>query len=109
MCTAFACAYVYVYLSLHVCRYWWAKIRGLASIDDYEELEKFSKQKKSPIGYEASCMCMYVECTLLDPEVAFSFQPFAEVCIQRRNQKEAAKYIPKCAPEVKYHLYLRIE
>lgn len=48
--------------SFLVCRYWWAKIRGLASIDDYEELERFSKQKKSPIGYEASCMCMCVEC-----------------------------------------------
>ena len=33
-------------------RYWWVKIRALAESGDYEELEKFSKQKKSPIGYE---------------------------------------------------------
>lgn len=33
-------------------RFWWVKIRALAEVGDYEELEKFSKQKKSPIGYE---------------------------------------------------------
>jgi hypothetical protein len=33
-------------------RYWWAKVSGLGAIGDYEELEKFSRQKKSPIGYE---------------------------------------------------------
>jgi len=33
-------------------QFWWAKIRGLTQIGDYEELEKFSKQRKSPIGYE---------------------------------------------------------
>ena len=37
-------------------RYWWAKVRGLAAVGDYEELERFSKQKKSPIGYE---VCVY--------------------------------------------------
>ncbi len=33
-------------------RFWWAKLRGLAHIGDYEEMERFSRQKKSPIGYE---------------------------------------------------------
>ena len=37
-----------------VFRFWWAKIRGLTHIGDYEELEKFSRQKRSPIGYEVS-------------------------------------------------------
>ena len=37
---------------LVVCRYWWAKIRALSAIGDYEELERFSRQRKSPIGYE---------------------------------------------------------
>ena len=36
-------------------RFWWVKIRALAQVGDYEELEKFSKQKKSPIGYEVKC------------------------------------------------------
>ena len=44
-------------------RYWWAKIRGLASVGDFEELERFSKQKKSPIGYEV-CNTNLVVCTL---------------------------------------------
>ncbi len=41
-----------VHVTPTLCSYWWAKIRGLAFIGDYEELERFSKQKKSPIGYE---------------------------------------------------------
>ncbi|XP_053114089.1 vacuolar protein sorting-associated protein 16 homolog isoform X2 [Hemicordylus capensis] len=32
-------------------RFWWLKISALAEREDWEELEKFSKGKKSPIGY----------------------------------------------------------
>uniref|UniRef100_A0A8C0BB69 Vacuolar protein sorting-associated protein 16 homolog n=1 Tax=Buteo japonicus TaxID=224669 RepID=A0A8C0BB69_9AVES len=32
-------------------RYWWLKISALANRGDWEEMEKFSKSKKSPIGY----------------------------------------------------------
>lgn len=32
-------------------RFWWLKINALAEREDWEELEKFSKGKKSPIGY----------------------------------------------------------
>lgn len=35
----------------HVLRYWWLKISALANRGDWEEMEKFSKSKKSPIGY----------------------------------------------------------
>ncbi|MGH0134554.1 UNVERIFIED_CONTAM: hypothetical protein FKN15_023298 [Acipenser sinensis] len=31
-------------------RFWWLKISALAEKEDWEELEKFSKSKKSPIG-----------------------------------------------------------
>jgi hypothetical protein len=68
-------------------QFWWAKLRALCAIGDFEELERFSRQKKSPIGYE----------------------PFAEMCIQHGNRKEAAKYIPKCAAEERFPLYLKIE
>jgi hypothetical protein len=68
-------------------RYWWAKVSGLGAIGDYEELEKFSRQKKSPIGYE----------------------PFVDVCLKHGNRKEAAKYIPKCTPDDRYRLYIKIE
>jgi hypothetical protein len=33
-------------------RFWWAKLRALVEIRDWENLEKLSKSKKSPIGYE---------------------------------------------------------
>jgi len=33
-------------------RFWWVKITTLAEQEDWGELEKFSKAKKSPIGYE---------------------------------------------------------
>ncbi|ORX75377.1 hypothetical protein K493DRAFT_247355 [Basidiobolus meristosporus CBS 931.73] len=32
-------------------RYWWIRLRALVEIRDWEELEKFAKSKKSPIGY----------------------------------------------------------
>lgn len=32
-------------------RYWWLKLKSLAEKEEWEELEKFSKSKKSPIGY----------------------------------------------------------
>ena len=35
----------------HLCRYWWLKLKTLAEKEEWEELEKFSKYKKSPIGY----------------------------------------------------------
>jgi hypothetical protein len=35
-------------------RYWWLKVITLAEQGEWFELEKFSNQKKSPIGYEAS-------------------------------------------------------
>lgn len=39
------------HLCLYLCRYWWLKLKSLAEKEEWEELEKFSKSKKSPIGY----------------------------------------------------------
>ncbi|KAI9491794.1 Vps16, C-terminal region-domain-containing protein [Zychaea mexicana] len=33
-------------------RMWWIKLRALVEVRDWENLEKFAKSKKSPIGYE---------------------------------------------------------
>lgn len=66
-------------------RYWWIRIQLLAENFQWEELEKFSKSKKSPIGYE----------------------PFAEVCLKQQNVDEAKKYIPKCPEERKITWYIR--
>ncbi|KAG9349381.1 hypothetical protein JZ751_027824, partial [Albula glossodonta] len=65
-------------------RYWWLKLTALAEKEDWDELEKFAKSKKSPIGY----------------------LPFVEVCVKHRNKYEAKKYVSKVTPEqrVKAHL-----
>lgn len=46
-CVVSAC---HVCLS-HLWRYWWLKLKSLAEKEEWEELEKFSRTKKSPIGY----------------------------------------------------------
>lgn len=66
-------------------RYWWIRIQILSETFQWDELEKFSKSKKSPIGYE----------------------PFVEVCIKRGNTAEALKYIPKCRDEKKAKWYTK--
>ena len=50
--------------------YWWAKIRGLADIPDFEELERFSKQKKSPIGYEVFLLHVMHENDLINLHIS---------------------------------------
>lgn len=54
--------------------YWMLKIKVLGEQYKWGELEKLSKSKKSPVGYE----------------------PFAEVCLGRNDLMEAKKYLPKC-------------
>jgi hypothetical protein len=54
-------------------RYWWLRIKALAEAHEWTELEQFSKEKKSPIGYA----------------------PFAEVCLQANKLDEATKYVRK--------------
>uniref|UniRef100_A0A8C6SSQ0 Vacuolar protein sorting-associated protein 16 homolog n=1 Tax=Neogobius melanostomus TaxID=47308 RepID=A0A8C6SSQ0_9GOBI len=58
-------------------RFWWLKLRALAEKQDWDELDKFSRSKKSPIGY----------------------LPFVEVCVKNHNQHEAKKYLLKVSPE----------
>lgn len=60
-------------------RFWWLKLKALAEKEEWDELEKFSKTKKSPIGY----------------------LPFVEVCVKHQNQHEAKKYLLKVSPEQK--------
>lgn len=68
-------------------RFWWMKIQALGTARDWTELEKFSKSKKSPIGYE----------------------PFVEACWKLgNNSTEAEKYIMKVPPENRIGLFLKI-
>uniref|UniRef100_A0A3Q1GUH0 VPS16 core subunit of CORVET and HOPS complexes n=1 Tax=Acanthochromis polyacanthus TaxID=80966 RepID=A0A3Q1GUH0_9TELE len=66
--------------------YWWLKLKSLAEKEEWEELEKFSKSKKSPIGYLA----------------------FVEVCIKCNNKYEAKKYVSKVTPEQKVKAHLAV-
>ncbi|CAG01327.1 unnamed protein product [Tetraodon nigroviridis] len=67
-------------------RYWWLKLKSLAEKEEWEELEKFSKTKKSPIGY----------------------LPFVEVCMKSNNKYEAKKYVSRVTPEQKVRAHLAI-
>uniref|UniRef100_A0A3B5MQQ9 Vacuolar protein sorting-associated protein 16 homolog n=1 Tax=Xiphophorus couchianus TaxID=32473 RepID=A0A3B5MQQ9_9TELE len=66
--------------------YWWLKLTSLAEKEQWEELEKFSKSKKSPIGYLA----------------------FVEVCMKNNNRHEAKKYVSKVTPEQKVKAHLAV-
>ncbi|KAF3793124.1 VCL1 protein [Nymphaea thermarum] len=68
-------------------RWYWLKVFALATIRDWDALEKFSKEKRPPIGYK----------------------PFVEACIDAEEKNEALKYIPKLAdPREKAEAYARI-
>ncbi|CAA7052189.1 unnamed protein product [Microthlaspi erraticum] len=54
-------------------RWYWLKAFALATIKDWDALEKFSKEKRPPTG----------------------FRPFVEACIDADEKAEALKYIPK--------------
>ncbi|KAI3971867.1 hypothetical protein MKW92_052396 [Papaver armeniacum] len=54
-------------------RWYWLKAFALATKRDWDALEKFSKEKRPPIGY----------------------RPFVEACIDADEKSEALKYIPK--------------
>uniref|UniRef100_H9G3D8 Vacuolar protein sorting-associated protein 16 homolog n=1 Tax=Anolis carolinensis TaxID=28377 RepID=H9G3D8_ANOCA len=67
-------------------RFWWLKINALAEQGDWEEMEKFSKSKKSPIGY----------------------LPFVEICMKHHNRHEARKFAPRVAPEQRVKAFLLV-
>ncbi|CAK9821167.1 Vacuolar protein sorting-associated protein 16 homolog [Anthophora plagiata] len=68
-------------------RYWWLRIQCLAEQGMWNELEKFSKSKKSPIGYE----------------------PFIDQCLKFNEEKEAKKYLPKVRDELKVKYLVKLK
>lgn len=66
-------------------RFWWLRVQTLAEQYRWDELEKFGRAKKSPIGYE----------------------PFVEVCLAQGKVEEAQKYLARCRDELKVKWYLR--
>ncbi|XP_046492707.1 vacuolar protein sorting-associated protein 16 homolog [Neodiprion pinetum] len=67
-------------------RYWWLRIQCLAENGLWMELEKFSKSKKSPIGYE----------------------PFIEECLKYKKNDEAKKYLPRVREELKVKYFAKV-
>ncbi|XP_044503267.1 protein VACUOLELESS1 isoform X1 [Mangifera indica] len=68
-------------------RWYWLKVFALATVRDWDALEKFSKEKRPPIGY----------------------RPFVEACIDADEKSEALKYIPKLVdPRERAEAYARI-
>ncbi|XP_044284737.1 vacuolar protein sorting-associated protein 16 homolog isoform X2 [Varanus komodoensis] len=67
-------------------RFWWLKISALAETGNWEELEKFSKLKKSPIGY----------------------LPFVEIAMKHHNRHEAKKFATRVAPEQRVKAFLLV-
>ncbi|KAJ2947401.1 hypothetical protein O0L34_g17178 [Tuta absoluta] len=66
-------------------RYWWLRILTLAERDEWGELDKFSKAKKSPVGYE----------------------PFVDACLKHNKNDEALKYLPRCREDIKVKYYVK--
>ncbi|KAF5305511.1 hypothetical protein FQA39_LY01602 [Lamprigera yunnana] len=66
-------------------RYWWLRIQTLADAGDWAELEKFSKLKKSPIGYAH----------------------FVDVCLQKSMLSEATKYLPRVSEDIIVKYYVK--
>ena len=47
-----SCTSSYGLLFWSTCSFWWLKVKALAGTNQWLELDRFSKSKKSPIGYE---------------------------------------------------------
>lgn len=67
-------------------RFYWLKVRALAEGKKWLELDKFSKTRKSPIGYE----------------------PFFDACLEFNNRIEAEKYVPRVLPENKVACFVKL-
>ncbi|XP_073236796.1 vacuolar protein sorting-associated protein 16 homolog isoform X6 [Porites lutea] len=67
-------------------RFYWLKVRSLAESHNWLELDKFSKARKSLIGYE----------------------PFFEACLESNNRIEAEKYVSRVLPENKVACYVKL-
>ncbi|KAL5220130.1 hypothetical protein ABZP36_024843 [Zizania latifolia] len=69
-------------------RWYWLKSCALATVGNWDALEKFSKEKRPPGGYK----------------------PFVEACIDAGQKTEALKYIPKLTdPRERSEAYARIK
>lgn len=67
-------------------RFWWLKIEVLVDKRDWLELDKLSKSKKSPIGYE----------------------PFVDLCLKVGERIEATKYVHRVDPNFRVTYLIKV-
>lgn len=65
-------------------RFWYAKLRALVEIHDFEGLDAFARSKRSPIGYKA----------------------FVLHLIEKGQNKEAVPYVARCDSNQRVDLYV---
>jgi len=70
-------------------RFWWLKLKALAASDKWTELEKFSKEKRSPIGYE----------------------PFVQICLEHGRLAEARRFCTERIdkPSMRAEYFIKME
>merc|ERR1719238_2174342 len=69
-------------------RYWWLKLKALAASNQWRDLEKFSKEKRPPIGYG----------------------PFVQICLDHNRDGDARRYIERIdKPAQRAEFYLKME
>ena len=68
-------------------QFYWTKIKTIAALHDWGELDKLARSKKPVIGYE----------------------PFVEVCLKNGSRSEAMKYCQKVSIESRGQAYLKCD
>ena len=66
-------------------QFYWTKIKTLAALHDWAEMDKLARSKKPVIGYE----------------------PFVEVCLKNGSRNEAMKYCQKIPLDSRAQAYLK--
>lgn len=101
-------------------RYYYLKLLTLAEINEWPEIEKLSRAKRSPIGYEvcinlansasyANAPFIIIIFIHVNQLVSCAPQPFVDVCIQHGKKYEAQKYLSKVRDENKIKYYVKTE
>jgi hypothetical protein len=70
------------------------RLRALVAKRDWNELEEWSKTRKSPIGWEVTSLLLHLKNQFNIP------QPFFNLLLSAGNPKLAATFIPKAAPSL---------
>lgn len=83
-------------------RWYWLKVFALATIRDWDALEKFSKEKRPPIGkiflVKWKLVPLLLACwSTFILFLRLGYRPFVEACVDAGEKGEALKYIPKLA------------